>query len=211
MASKEEGKKSKSYFSVNKWLEMEAKGDVKKTAIKTTTQLGVGVIGGSVMTAIMGKWSFLPALALMGAGNYTDKTVVSTLGTGMAASSLTLAVEDALHGVEGFDLKTEAGKAKQRLMTLKDTFLSRTYLDKVFKKKEASKENKNSQRKVESGEEQPEEVNGLEAPASTELDNIEKQLIASAMEFQKKNQSRPMEGTDPDLMGLEAEVDFSTM
>lgn len=211
MATNEEGKKSKSYFSANEWLKMESKGNLKKTAIKTGTQLGAGVIGGSVMATIMGKWSFLPALLLMGVGNYTEKPVVSTLGTGMAASSLTLAVDGALQGVEGFDLKTEAGKAKQRLISLKDAFLSQTYLDKVFKRKEAKKGGA-SQRKVESGGQQPEEINGLEAPAGTELlDDIEKQLIASAMEYQRKQQSKQVEGADPDLMGLEAEVDFSTL
>lgn len=210
MATDGEGKKSKSKFKPNEWLEMETKGNLKDTAIKTGTQFGAGVVGGAVLTAVMGKWSFLPALILMSAGNYADKPVISTLGTGMAASSLTLAVDDALNGVEGFDLKTEAGKAKQRLINLKDAFMSRTYLNKVFAKKE-KKDEKKTQRKVSSGEELPEEMNGLNEPGMTELENVEKQLIASAMEFQKKQQSKQMEGTDPDLMGLEAEVDFSTM
>jgi len=210
MATDGESKKSKSTFKPNEWLEMETKGNLKDTAIKTGTQFGAGVVGGAVLTAVMGKWSFLPALILMSAGNYADKPVISTLGTGMAASSLTLAVDDALNGAEGFDLKTEAGKAKQRLINLKDAFMSRTYLSKVFAKKE-KKDEKKTQRKVSGGEELPEEMNGLNEPGMTELENVEKQLIAEAIAFQKKQRGKQMEGIDPDLMGLEAEVDFSTM
>lgn len=222
MANDEEGKKSKD-LSVRHLLErIEAKGSIKNTALKSTTQVAIGVGGGAVGAAILGKWSFIPGLLLIGWGNYKDIPWMAPMGIGMAASSLTLVADDGLKGVEGaegFDLKTEATKAKQRLINLKDAFMSRTYLDKIFKKKEAG-ENKNkggaSQRTIESGtEEKPEDVNGLQdvpADAAQELENVEKGLIASAMEFQKKQQGKQVEGVvEPDLMGLVEEVDFSKL
>lgn len=211
-----EGKKSKWNLSPRYWLEeVKAKDDLKNAAGKSVANVLIGVGGGTIATAIFGgKMSFGTGALLIGLGHYKDVPVLKPLGVGMMAASLMLGVEQILSGteeVEGFDWKTQKEKAKERLHKLADTFMSHTYLDKVFKKKEQKKSADNSQRKVESGEEQYEEVNGLNAPASTELDNIEKQLIASAMEFQKKQQSKSVEGVDPELVGLEAEVDFSMM
>ena len=214
MASKK-GKKSKFKYKPGQVLEkMPTEGNLKNTAIKSVAQIGIAVGGGAIGTAVLGKYAFLTGLGLIGLGNYKGISWMAPLGTGMMASSLMVAEEAVgLTGqVEGFDLKTEASKAKQRLIQLKDNFLSHTYLNKVFKKKQAA-QNSTSQRKGENGtEDNTEQVNGLnDVPASTELDNIEKQLIASAVNFHKKEQSKQVEGADADLTGLEAEVDFSSM
>jgi hypothetical protein len=212
----EEGKSKLKYTPSYLLEDIEAKGNFKNTAIKSTAQVLIGVGGGAIGTAILGKYAFITGLGLIGLGNYKGISWMTPLGSGMMASSLMLA-EDAvgLSGTEGFDLKTEASKAKQRLLKLKENFLSHTYLDKVFKKKAATTQKQVADKqKVESDtEDDTQEVKGLnDVPASTELDNIEKQLMASAMAFQKKQQGEnQVEGVDPELMGLEAEVDFSNM
>lgn len=216
----EEEKKSKHELSTEYVLEkIQAKGSIKNTAIKSGAQVAIGVGGGAAGAALLGKWSFIPGLLLIGVGNYKGIPWMAPMGIGMAASSLTLVVDDGLkgvEGVEGFDFKTKVTKAKQRLINLKDAFLSRTYLDKVFKKKEVANSNGGaSKREIENGEEKPEEVNGLnDTPndSAQELDDIEKKLIASAVQFQKKQQAaKQVEGVDPELFGLEEEVDFSKL
>lgn len=189
---------------------LDAKGNLKNTAFKTGANLVMGVGLGTIGTCMIGKWGFLAGLGFMGLGCYKDLSWAVPLGIGMSASALMLAKEESVEGIEGFDFKTEVAKAKTRLVGLKDSFMDKTYMDKVFKRKTEKKEE--NKRIAETSE----DVNGLsDGPVSEEaLQEIEKQLVASAMEYQRtKNAESPvqMEGTtDPDLMGLE-EVDFASM
>jgi hypothetical protein len=220
-----EGKDWKRYTSPKHVLEdIEAKGDVKNTLIKSVAQVVVSSVAGSLAGSYCGNWSFLIGPALVLGGNYTDLALLSPLGTGMIAGAIARPKDEPkpaktdANGKElsGFDLKEELKNAKDRALHWKESFLSRTYLDKVFKKKAAQNSNtanKSKQRTI-AQEESPEDMNGLsDAPGDAQtLDEIEKQLIASAMEFQKKQQGQTeMQGVDPDLMGLEEEVDFSRM
>lgn len=224
MANDEE-KKGKRGLTPKKILqELETKHNLKNTAIKSVTQIGITVVGGSVGTAALGKWSFLTGLTLIGIGNYKDIAWMAPLGTGMMASSLTLPEEPA--STAPFSMTEEVKEAKQRFVNLKEAFLSRTYLNKVFTSSTASSgsnsgSSKTTQRTIaNSGEEDTSNsnVNGLEEPltnGSDTLDEIEKQLIASAREYQKKQQVqtpvKPIEGIEPEMMGLGEEVDFSRM
>jgi len=192
---------------------IDATGNPKNTLIKSGAHLVLGVGAGTVATCIIGKWGFFAGLGLIGLGCYKDLSWAVPLGIGMSASALMLAKEETVQGVEGIDLNAAMSKAKERLVGLKDSFMDKTYMDKVFKPKTDKKaENK----RISSSEQTSEDVNGLsEEPVSEEaIEEIEKQLVASAMEFQRKQNaesSRQMEGaTCPDPMGFE-EVDFSAM
>jgi len=219
MASKAAVRK-KSKFTPHYLLEdIPTKGDMGNTLIKTFSQVTVGVIGGGLLSALIGKPSFLLGLGTAGLGNYFGSSWAAPLGIGMMASSHIVSDSGSsapVNGVEGFDFKEEVGKAKDRLMTLKDSFIHKTYMDKIFKGKAGdTKTKQTSQRKIGDGEENPENVNGLsDTPSDSvqELDKIEQQLITAAMEFQKKQQAeKEVKGVDPDLFGLEEEVDFSKL
>lgn len=215
MAEAEEGKRSKWRKYSPKYLlqDIPAKDNAKNTLKKSGAQIVAGVIAGAACTAIIGRWSFLTGAGLIGLGNYKDISWLPVVGTGMMASAL-MAEYDQLQGVEGFDFKTEAENAKHRLLNLKDSFFRQTYLDKVFAKKEPASKNSSSSKKQISTEE-AQDVNGLyDVPhdAAAELDKIHQQLIASAMQFQREQQgTKEVGAVDPDLMGLEEEVDFSSM
>ena len=195
---------------------IETKHNVKNTFIKSGTQIGLTVVGGSIGTVVLGKWSFLTGLSLIGIGNYKDVAWLAPIGTGMMASALMLPDEPA--STTPFDIKEEGKKIEQRFVNLKDSFLSKTYLNKVFQKKTASSDSppKTTQRTITSGEEENVIVNGIDELANDEqtLDQIEQQLIASAREFQKKQTpviAKPVEGVEPELMGLHEEIDFTSM
>lgn len=189
---------------------LDSKGNLKNAAIKTGANLVIGVGAGTVGTCILGKWGFLAGLGLMGLGCYKDLSWAVPVGIGMSSSALMLAKEE-ITGREasGFDMNTEVAKAKSRLSALSASFMSKTYMDRIFKGKQTE------QKRLSTGEEQSEDVNGFgEAPVSEQtLQEIEQQLVASAMEYQRKNNAespKQMEGAyDPDLMGLE--VDFDRM
>jgi len=175
---------------------IDAKDNPKNALIKTGAHLVMGVGAGTVGTCLLGKWGFLAGLGFIGLGCYKDLSWAVPMGIGMSASALMLAKESTVQGVEGFDLKAEMSKAKERLLGLKDSFMDKTYMDKVF----------SSKRK---------DMQGIGDDVSEDaIRDIEKQLVASAMEYQKNKFSegpRQVDGiTDPDLMGLE-DVDFNSM
>lgn len=176
---------------------IDAKDNPKNALIKTGAHLVMGVGAGTVGTCLLGKWGFLAGLGFIGLGCYKDLSWAVPMGIGMTASALMLAKESTVQGVEGFDLKAEMSKAKERLVGLKDSFMDKTYMDKVF----SSKHKENMQ--------------GIGEDVSEEaIRDIEKQLVASAMEYQKSKYTespKQVDGfTDPDLMGFE-DVDFANM
>src|SRR6185312_6161237 len=163
--------------------------------------------------AVLGKWSFLTGLGLVGIGNFKDVSWMAPLGTGMMASALTLPEEPA--NTAPFSFSEEAKTVKQRLVNMKESFLSKTYLDKLFHTTTASNgsgSSKTNQRTIAQPEENTtENVNGFEEALATSnetLDEIEKQLIASARAYQQRQQTpaKPVEGTEPEMMGLGEEV-----
>jgi hypothetical protein len=145
------------------------KGKLKDSALETGKDLLVGVIGGGVIGAIIGKPSLLVGLLTTGAGHYTNSRLIQLLGLGMMASNgfQTKTTVSGLEGLEG---------VKERLQAYQQSFKEKFYLDKIIKKKEVSG----------FGEVQyfnyPESMGDLAA-----LDDIERQLEQSAMQFQGTN------------------------
>lgn len=188
---------------------MQSKGHLKNAAIKTGANLVIGVGAGTVGTCLLGKWGFLAGLGLIGLGCYKDLSWAVPVGIGMSSSALMLVKDSTARESGEFDLNTEVAKAKSRLSALSESFMSKSYMDKIFKGKQTE------QKRISAGEDESADVSGLgESPVSEEtLQEIEKQLVASAMEYQRKQNAespRQMEGAyDPDLMGLE--VDFDRM
>jgi hypothetical protein len=184
--------------------------NLKNTAIKTGAHLVIGVGAGTIGTCFLGKWGFLAGIGLIGLGCYKDLSWAVPMGIGMSSSALMLAKEDVSAGREGFDMNSEVAKAKSRLSALSESFMSKSYIDKIFKAK-----SEDGTKKLSAGANESEDISGLGVPVSEEtLQEIEKQLVASAMEYERNNHaesSRQMEGTlEPEMMGLE-DVDYSRM
>ena len=96
---------------------------------ETGKDILVGVIGGGLLAALIGKWSFFVGLGATGAGHYADNPLLTSLGLGMMASGSTTA----MNGTNGFD---GLDGAKERVAAFKQSMMERTFLDKVMKKGE---------------------------------------------------------------------------
>jgi len=107
---------------------LDTKGNGMHAAMETGKDLLLGVLGGGLLAALIGKPSFLVGLGITGIGHYAGNTLASTIGVGMMASGGI--VSGAVNGVDGLD------GAKERVMAFKQSMLERTYLDKIIKKKE---------------------------------------------------------------------------
>src|SRR5690349_10860351 len=97
------------------------KGKLKDSALETSKDLLVGVIGGGVIGAIVGKPSLLIGLLATGAGHYTSNRLIQLLGIGMMASN-GFQTKTTVSGLEGLD------GVKERLQAYKDSFKEKFYL-----------------------------------------------------------------------------------
>ena len=182
-------------------LDINPKGDMKKAALKTLAETGISVIGGGLAGAVLGKPSFLVGLVLAGVGYYKGVSWLAPLGLGMMSTShLSSAKSD---GVSGFDLKTETNNAKKRVLSFKDSLLQKTYLDKIIPSKKAS-----SNRLI--AEESTEGFGSTQANLNA-LDDVEKQLNASAKSFYGRSGNAPSGSFFTPIEGGIDELDFSGM
>lgn len=179
-------------------------GKAKETAFKTLAHIGIGIIGGGLAAAVIGKPSFLIGGGLTFYGYYKDISWLAPLGLGMMASSH-LVPNDTGTGVSGFSLKQETENAKTRLTSLKDSWLSKTYLDKIIKPKTASTKSANRTMQAADQEETTEGFGSVDDNLKA-LDRIEQQLMTSAMEMQ--NQNKGTQGINDEINGYD-EQDFS--
>ena len=63
-----------------------SKDKINKTAKGLTNDLLLGVIGGGLAGAMLGRYSFFAGLAIAGYGHYADNKLMGTIGLGMMAS-----------------------------------------------------------------------------------------------------------------------------
>lgn len=159
--------------------DLPTKGRIKNTLMETGKDLIIGVIGGGILGAVIGKPAFLIGIAATGAGHYTDNRMVQLLGIGMMAAPVIKTASIA--GLEGLD------GIKERLLAYKETLTDKLYLDKIMKKKEAVAGLSDVQYFTYPGS----AVGDLAA-----LDDIENQLADSAMEFQGM---RGLQGSNDDM------------
>jgi hypothetical protein len=108
---------------------------MKDAATELGKDIVVGVIGGGVAGAALGRLSFLVGAAVSGVGHFAKSRIASALGLGMMASG-TYQTVSGMNGkpAEGLD------GVKERLLALKDDMKKRIFLDKVLKAKEKKDE-----------------------------------------------------------------------
>jgi hypothetical protein len=103
------------------------KGSVKNTLIETGKDLLVGVIGGGLIGAAIGRPSLVIGTVVTGVGHFMGQRLIGLAGIGMMAANGFHA--KTVSGVEGID------GIKDRVMAFKDSFSEKLYLDKIMKKK----------------------------------------------------------------------------
>lgn len=171
----------------NDYLTRSTKGEIGKSLLKGLAYTGLAVGGGGIGAALIGKPSFYLGAGLTFLGFYKDNHWLSPLGLGMMASSHLVPTSE-LKGLEGLDFKQEGRNIKNRLVALKDSFLSKTYLDKVIPASKpkppaiASEETTNGFGSVNAN------INAL--------DEIEQQLVNQAIRTQSPQGRRSVNGLE---------------
>jgi hypothetical protein len=107
---------------------------MKDAATELGKDLVVGVIGGGVAGAVLGRLSFIVGAAVSGVGHFAKSRIASALGLGMMASG----TYQSLSGMNGKPASGLDG-VKERLLALKDDMKKRIFLDKVLKAKPEEK------------------------------------------------------------------------
>lgn len=175
--------------------------NIKATAIQTGKDLLIGVIGGGIAGAVIGKPALLIGVGVTGYGHYANKPTLTTFGIGMMASS---GFNSGTNGVDGFSVED----VKTRVMNFKDSFTSKLFLDKFIKPK--TEETANGIGAVQYYD-YPQENKELDLSA---LDRLQAQVVQSGIDYKKSMQgfefnrerkdeiAKPIYGNDDNEMDL---------
>ena len=113
----------------------EQKSKLKSTAEGVGRDVLIGVLGGGLASALLGKYSFIAGLGVAGFGHYSENKTLTALGLGMMASGTFLA----LTGKKQDDKKPISDRIKERLETFREELKQKVFLDKVLAEKPAEK------------------------------------------------------------------------
>ncbi len=147
--------------------ELNTKGSVKNTALETGKDILVGVLGGGLIGAAIGKPSLLIGIVTTGIGHYSNNKLTQLLGIGIMAAN-GFQKTPAVAGIDGIE------GVKERVQAFKESFSEKLYLDKIKKKS------------LTAGTNGVGELQYFSYPNSdlAALDAIEDQLTESASQFQ---------------------------
>lgn len=121
--SKAQANAKKKKFMQSITQPLNTKSNVQNSLIETGKDLVIGVVGGGFVGAGIGKPSLLIGIAITGVGHYMDNRLITSFGMGMMASN----------GFQSKNLKGVNGveDMKERLNTYKQSFMEKTYIDKI--------------------------------------------------------------------------------
>lgn len=108
--------------------DLKTEGSIKNTAIETGKGILVGVLGGGLLGAAIGKPSFVVGILTTGVGHYAGNKLTQMLGIGMMAANGFAKTNTTVSGIEGLD------GVKERIQAFKESFSEKLYLDKLKKK-----------------------------------------------------------------------------
>ena len=150
--------------------ELPAKGDFKNSTIETGKAVLVGVLGGGLIGAAIGKPSFLVGVLTTGMGHYSGSKLTQMLGLGMMAANSFSKADTSVSGIEGLE------GVKERIGAFKQSLSDKVYLDKIQKKALSAG----------GGPSGFGELQYFTYPANdlAALDAIESQITDSALQFQ---------------------------
>ena len=165
--------------------EMNAK--IKAAAWDTGKDFLIGVVGGGVAGILLGKSSLLIGAGVTGYGHFENKPFFKTFGMGMMMGGGATAAQQAMSGISPDEIKS-------RIVSFKDSLLSKLYLDKVFKE--------DAKNKSVSGAD--EDIVNMDGLGENDLDfsaltKMEQQVLQSGHDYQKKKEEETskVEGFHP--------------
>jgi len=124
----------KKHFLSGMNTSLSTKGNLKNSALETGKSILVGVLGGGLIGAAIGRPSLLVGIVTTGAGHYTNNRLVQLLGIGMMAAN-GFQKSSTVNGLEGLD------GIKERIKAYRESFSEKLYLDKLKKKLKSSATN----------------------------------------------------------------------
>jgi len=157
------------------------KHKLQESAMQTGKDIIVGVIGGGITGLLLGKSSLLIGAAVTGYGHFENKPLISTFGLGMMMGGGMSVEQKTISGLSADDIKA-------RVVSFKDGFLNKLYLDKIFTKPEVKKPALESTNNTTNGLGEGE----LDFSALTKL---EQHVLQSGQDFQKKKEAENSSNT----------------
>lgn len=154
---------------------LQTKDNIKNSALETGKDLLIGVIGGGVAGAAIGKPSLLVGIGLTGAGHFTDNHLLKLFGIGLMAAN-GFQRSKSVNGLEGLDKQA----ILNRIQAYKDNFSEKLFIDKLTGKRSGNTESANG-----IGELQffnyPNDVNGAYDELAA-LEDLEQQIAQSGID-----------------------------
>lgn len=168
----------------------ETKGNGKNTAIETLKDIAVGVIGGGLAGAAIGKPSLLTGIGTSLVGHYAGVPLMTSFGFGMMASGTYQLATGSVNGLSGMN------GVKERMKLFGDSLKQRLYLDKIIKPKKKEDEGANGMGSVQYFKYPNTENKELDMGS---LDNIEREIARLGEQYERKQ----MTGMNDDMNGIE--------
>lgn len=167
---------------------LETKGDAKHSAIEAVKDLVVGVVGGGLAGAAIGKPSLLVGLGASLIGHYSGMPLATSFGMGMMASG-GYQISSGTNGLSGMD------EVKERIKEFGANIKQRLYLDKILKPKTETTNGMGTVQyfKYPSSESQEVDMGSLET--------IEKEIAKLGEQYENKQ----MSGAYEDMSGMDDE------
>ena len=161
----------------------EAKGKVGQTGMLVARDMVLGGFVGGMVGSGLGRWSLLGGGLAAGLSYYFGIPGLAGFGIGMAAAGLNQKEETTPPPVDGVDMKTRIAEAQERMKAFAEGFKKKLWLDKIGTKKEDEK--KETEKQV--TEDTTTQTVGALGEGDDPLAEIEQQLIAEAVNFQREN------------------------
>ncbi|HVI45239.1 MAG TPA: hypothetical protein VM802_10225 [Chitinophaga sp.] len=174
--------------------------NVKNSALETAKDLFIGVIGGGLAAAVVGRPSFLIGLGVTGIGHYFNNRIAATFGLGMMAGN-SFTGNKSVNGVDGLD------GIKERLQAYKQSLAEKTYLSKIVRKPDVTVNGMGDLQYFDYANYSPvsgdfDSINGDfdQVGDLSALDEIERQIEDAGM---ARLQGAPVGSLQPDMEGFE--------
>lgn len=180
---------------------------LKQTGEGLLRDITIGVIGGGLASAILGRYSFVLGLGVAGYGHYSQNKTLSALGLGMMASGTFYA----LTGKDQDDKKSVGEKVTERVDAFKSEMKRKLWLD-YFERKKGITKKKNQSDETNEQEEQ-EELSGMQTFDHEE--QLMNQQQTKGQDYFRKENIAPMnvedypELNDKERLFLEKKVDLA--
>ncbi len=170
--------------------ELETKGNAKNSAIESVKDLVVGVVGGGLAGAAIGKPSLLVGLGTSLIGHYTGMPMATSFGLGMMASGGYQISSGAVNGLSGLN------GIKERVKSFSNNFKQRLYIDKLMKsKKSGAEDGANGMGNIKYFKYPKTETQELDMGS---LENIEQEIARLGEQYESKQ----MSGSNDDMAGI---------